>query len=435
MNKNKIISLFFVIIFPASIYATRYPGSHLVFESNVDSRLVENMRQTADAFYSALSKNYSLTGWIFPLTVYYSKNEPQTNQLLAKHGFIYLKGNSYYKTKQPAVYIHQFDKNKQPTNPGMLFHGITQHFIAENLKDAPEWFKEGLSSFFAEQAGVVNGKLIISGPRRGVNPALKEKLDKGSRPNVKMLFTWTTAEKLQGYDYGRHLAQAFFYWLHDTKRLGVYLKNVQRSGYEISVLEKTLSMDFGKINLELLEFLNKICYAEAYLTDAAKTDEPSKKEENLMKALELKHDYNKARLELVKYFHDVNQMKNCKNHLEKILSSPVSPEHIHAAVLLGNVYYLEKDYAKAAEFYTKAWSYATNYDHKYRIAYRLANSYNHLKDSKSASKWYKTFLAEKWNPDDMKLCADYAQRYIDYAKKINRPARLNTTRPFPKQKP
>ncbi|MHC4759073.1 MAG: hypothetical protein ACYTE8_10480, partial [Planctomycetota bacterium] len=60
------------------------------------------------------------------------------------------------------------------------------------------------------------------------------------------------------------------------------------------------------------------------------------------------------------------------------------------------------------------------YDYRYRIAYRLANSYNHMKNTSSARQWYETFLASKWNPDDMKLCADYAQKYVDYAKKVKK---------------
>jgi len=439
MIKRTILFFLLVLLYPASTYAKRYLGARFVFESNVDSRVVENMRKKADLFYDALITNYSLSGWLSPLTVYYSKNESQTNQLLSKYGFIYLKGNSYYKTGSASVYIHQADKNKEPCGPGMLYYGITRHFIAENFKNAPEWFKEGLSRLFEEQAGIIDGTLIISDPEPGTNFALKEKLDKGSRPNVKILFTWTTPDKIQGYDYGYHLAQTFFYWLHTRNQLGAYLKNVQKniskSGYDIAILESTLSMDFGKINIELLDFLNKVCYAEAYLTQAVDTNDPTQKKEALVKALEHKQDYNKARLELVKYFHDVSEMQHCKDHLKKMLSSPVSPEHISAAVLLGNVFYIEKDYVKACEYYTKAWNYATNYDYRYRIAYRLANSYNHLKKSDSASKWYKTFLADKWNADDMKLCSDYAQRYIDYAKKVKQAERANRIRSSPNRNP
>jgi tetratricopeptide (TPR) repeat protein len=408
-----------ISLFTTSTYAKRYLGAYFFVESNLNPRLVESLQKKADAFYSELTSKYSLSGWTYPLTIYYSKDESQTNDLLAKYGFIYIKGNSYYTTANPSVYIHQFDENGQKTDDGMLFYGITRHFIAQNFKDAPEWFKEGLSLFFGEQAGIVNGKLVISDPHPDSNLALKEKIDSGSRPNVKQLFRFTT-EQLRGLEYGRQMVREFFYWLYDSKQLLAFLQNVQKDGYDLSVLEKTVSKDFGKINSEILDFLNKACYAEAHFSEALDANDPAKKQEALIKTLELKQDYHKARLELVKYLHDVNNLQKCKDNLEQILSAPSSSEHMPAAALLGNVYYTEKDFTKAVDNYTKAWNYSTNYDYRYRIAYRLANSYNHMKNTSSARQWYETFLASKWNPDDMKLCADYAQKYVDYAKKIRK---------------
>ncbi|MHC4465989.1 MAG: tetratricopeptide repeat protein [Planctomycetota bacterium] len=370
-----------------------------------------------------------MPGWTFPINIYYSKDESQTNRLLSKYGFIYLKGNSYYITGSPAIYIHKFDDNGQPVdNTSLLIKGITQHFITENLQGAPEWFIEGLSSFFAEQGDIINGKLIVSDPSPNTSLALMEKIDKGSRPNVKQLYGMT-AEQLHGLPYGCHFARQLFYWLYDTNQLPAYLKNVKKDGFELTVLEKTTSKDFGKINLDLFEFLNKTCYSEAHFSQALGADDPAKKQECLNKTLELKKDYHKARLELVKHFHDVNDLEKCKDNLEQILSAPVSSEHMTSAVLLGNIYYIEKDYSRAVGYYTKAWDYSKNYDCRYRIAYRLANSYNHLRDSVSATKWYREFLAAKWNPEDMKLCADYAQKYLDYAKKVG--TKKPVTRPNP----
>jgi tetratricopeptide (TPR) repeat protein len=434
MDKKAIICLFLVILYPASAYAEKYVGTRFIVESNLDPHLVKNLQKKADAFYTELNKKYSLPGWIFPLTIYYSKNESQTNQLLSKYGFIYLEGNSYYTTGSPTVYIHQFDEKGQTVDEGLLFYGITRHFIAQNLKKAPEWFKEGLSCFLTEQASIVSGKLIISDPKPGSNIALKDKIEKGSRPNIKMMFTWDTPEKIKGYEYGCHLAREFFYWLYETNQLARYLSNVQKSGFDLTVLEKSVSKDFGKINLELLEFLNKTCFSQAQFSEALGCAESTKKQETLLKTLELKQDYHKARLELVKYFHDANNLPKCKEHLEQILSSPVSSEHMPAAILLGNVHYINKDYQKAIEYYTKAWDYSVNYDYSYRIAYRIANSYNHLKDTASSRNWYETFLVGKWNPDDMKLCADYAQRYVDYVKKNKQVKPANRTSPFTKRK-
>jgi tetratricopeptide (TPR) repeat protein len=389
---------------------------------------VDNVQKRAEAFYTNLSNDFSLRGWLGQLTIYYSKNEAQTDQLLSKYGFVYLKGNSYYITGSPSIYLHLIDENGQSSDPGLLFNGITRHFITQNFKNAPEWFNEGLSSFLSDQSDLVNGKLIISGVVPDNNLALKEKIDRGSRPNVKQLFSMTQ-EQLHGLEYGCHFARQFFYWLYDTNQLAAYLSNVKKEGFELSVLEKSTSKNFGKINLELLDFMNKSCYAEAHFSEALVTNDPNKKQETLIKTLELKQDYHKARLELIKYFYKVNDIQKCKGHLEQILNAAVSPEHMSAAVLMGNLYYMEKDYSKAIEHYNKAWNYSTNYEGRYRIAYRIANSYNHLKNTTSAKQWYQTFLTNKWNPDDMKKPTEYAQKYVDYAKKIER---MNSTR---KKKP
>ncbi|MHC5074350.1 MAG: hypothetical protein ACYTFE_05965, partial [Planctomycetota bacterium] len=82
MDKKAIICLFLVILYPASAYAEKYVGTRFIVESNLDPHLVKNLQKKADAFYTELNKKYSLPGWIFPLTIYYSKNESQTNQLL-----------------------------------------------------------------------------------------------------------------------------------------------------------------------------------------------------------------------------------------------------------------------------------------------------------------------------------------------------------------
>ncbi|MHC4187678.1 MAG: tetratricopeptide repeat protein [Planctomycetota bacterium] len=434
MAKRVIILLCVGIIFPVSTFARRYPGKHFLVESNLDSRLVDIVQKRAEAFYTNLSNDFSLRGWLGQLTIYYSKNEAQTNQLLSKYGFVYLKGNSYYITGSPSIYIHLFDENGKPSDRGLLFKGITRHFIAQNLNNAPGWFSEGLSSFFAEQSEIVNDKLVVSPVIPNNNTALKEKIDRGSRPNIKQLFSMTQ-EQLHGLEYGCQMTREFFYWLYDTDQLAAYLKNVQKQGFELSVLEKTVSKNFGKINLELLDFLNKSCYAEAHFSDALGTDDPNKKQETLFKTLELQQDYHKARIELIKHFHKADDLQKCKDHLDQILNAPVSPEHMSAAVLMGNLYYKEKDYSKAIEYYTRAWNYSTNYDGRYRIAYRIANSYNHLKNTTSARKWYQTFLTSKWNSNDMTICADYAQKYVDYARRIEKMNSSRKRRPSTRPQP
>ncbi|MHC4130661.1 MAG: hypothetical protein ACYSR3_01505 [Planctomycetota bacterium] len=219
MGKKAIICLCLVFLFPVSTYARRYAGTHFIIESNLDYLLVECVQKKSVLFYRHVYTSYSLPGWTFPINIYYSKDESQTNRLLSKYGFIYLKGNSYYITGSPAIYIHKFDDNGQPVdNTSLLIKGITQHFITENLQGAPEWFIEGLSSFFAEQGDIINGKLIVSDPSPNTSLALMEKIDKGSRPNVKQLYGMT-AEQLHGLPYGCHFARQLFYILKMLRKM------------------------------------------------------------------------------------------------------------------------------------------------------------------------------------------------------------------------
>jgi tetratricopeptide (TPR) repeat protein len=436
MCKRAIICLCLVILFPAGTYAKRYLGTHFIIESNVDSRLAENVQKKADAFYTGLTKNYSLTGWMFPLTVYYSQDESQTNRLLSKYGFAYIKGNSYYNTGSPAIYIHQLDEDGQKSDTGLLFYGITRHFIQHNFKNPPEWFREGLCCFFAKQAVIVNDKLLISGSPLDNEQALKEKIDKGQRLIVKTQLFNMTAEQFKSLPYGCHFVREFFYWLYDTNYLAAYLSNAKKDGFNFSVLEKTVpSGERVKINKSFMEFLEKTCYAEAHFSEALRIDDPNKRKETLVKTLELKKDYHKAQLELTKHYHKAKDIQKCKESLEQILNFTNSPEYITANVLMGNLYYEEKDYSKAVEYYTKAWDDSKNYDYSYRIAYRLANGYNHLKDTSSAKKWYQTFLKNKWDSDDMKTCEDYAQKYVEYSLRIENTKSTRRRNPFARPQP
>ncbi len=416
MNKSILLYLCLVVFLPCSASAKEYHSAHFIIQSNLDSRLVEFVQQNAEAYYNNIRISYSFEDWQSPLTIYYSRTEADTHKLLAARGYTDNAVRSCYVHDSPAVYAYQSNNKGESDDCETLFYGITRHLIRWNLKNAPEWFSDGLSSFLSQQARIVKNKLIITGPRPGDNFALRDKLERGSRPRIKLLFN-TTTEQFHSMPYGRHFARELFYWLHKTKKLSLYIQNVKRNGYEIFVLENTVSKDLGGINLELLDFLNKTCFAEAYLSQAASAENTAQKKEGFLKALELKPDYQRARVGLAKCLLENKEYQECKKNLRKLLNLPESPQYLQAAVLMGNVYYSEKDYNKALEYYNKAWEYSKNYAYRYRTAYRIANCYHRLKNTTYAKQWYQKFLSLRWNSDDMKLCADYARKYVSFTKR------------------
>jgi Tfp pilus assembly protein PilF len=213
---------------------------------------------------------------------------------------------------------------------------------------------------------------------------------------------------------GCHFARAFFYWLYETNQLKKYLKTVREKGYELPVLEEALSMSYGEVNVELLKFIKNDCYAGAYLKDGQDTEDNAQKIQSLKKALELKPDYQLARLELAECYYKNGDRKGCRDNLELILKDPQSAEYRPAACLMAGTYYDEADYSSAFEYYNKAWENSDYYEYKYRLAYKIGNCLYHMQDHECAKKWYKKFLDCKWEQDAMKSGEAYARKYIEF---------------------
>ena len=369
------------------------------------------MQANAEAFYKSLQGRYFQTDWQKPLTIYYSKTQSDTQQLLNKHGHEAEVGYGHYESSIPAVYTHQFMNNGELSGWDTLFREITHHFIQLNYRDPPAWFDEGLACFLGEQTQIVKGKLIAGRPNPWREQILRNKIEEGRRPNVKRLFSSST-EQFNDWDLGCHFARAFFYWLHETGQLEQYLKNAREKGYDLSVLEETVSGSYGKINIGLSKFIKKDCYAGAYLKDGQQTEDEAQKKQAFLKALELKPDYQSARLELAECYYRSKDYESCRENLKQILDNLESTEYRQAAGLMANTYYNEKDYPKALEYYNKAWEYSDYYEYKYRTAYQIGNCCYYLKDPEGAKQWYKKFLDCKWEQESMKASADYARKYL-----------------------
>ncbi|MGA1979183.1 MAG: hypothetical protein ABSG99_01265 [Sedimentisphaerales bacterium] len=414
MKKQIFLCVCWIVLLFTNAFAKDYQSSHFIIRSDLDPCYVQFVRANAEAYYQNLQGRYFQNGWQKPLTIYYSRTQSDTQQLLNKHGHEDKVNYGLYESSMPAVYTHQFMDNGELSGWGTVFHEITHHFIQLNYRDCPAWFNEGLACFLGEQTRIVKGKLTVGRPNPWREQILRNEIEQGRRPNIKRLLSSST-EQFNDWDLGYHFARAFFYWLHETGRLEQYLKNVRKKGYELPVLEETVSDPYGKINVELSKFIKKDCYAGAYLKDGQQTEDHAQKIQAFLKALELKPDYQTAQLELAECYYRSRDYEKCRENLKQILDDPESIEYRQAAALMANTYYNEKGYSKALEYYNKAWEYSDYYEYKYRTAYQIGNCFYYLKDPESAKQWYKKFLDCKWEQESMKAGADYARKYIEPA--------------------
>ena len=411
MRKQIFLCFCYILLLITNAFAENCQSDHFIISGDLDPRYMQFVQANAEAYYRNSQGRYFKTGWQKPLTIYYSRTQADTQQLLDKNGHKIKVDYGFYESSAPAVYTHQFMNNGELNGWGTLFHEITHHLVQQNYRDCPEWFNEGLACFLGEQTRIVKGKLTIGGPNPWREQLLRNEIEQGRRPNIKRLFSSST-EQFNEWDLGCHFARALFYWLHETGQLEQYLKTVREKGYELSVFEETVSEPYVKINAELSKFIKKDCYAGAYLKDGRQTEDQAQKIQAFLKALELKPDYQTARLELAECYFRSNDSEKCRDNLKQILDDPESIEYRQAAGLMANTYYNQKDYPKALEYYNKAWEYSDDYEYKYRLAYQIGNCCYHLEDTEGAKQWYKKFLDCKWEKDTMKTAVDYAHKYL-----------------------
>lgn len=410
MNKNICLYFCCALLFSAGALAEYPEYNHFAIESDLHPSYTELVEANAEAYYENLEQ-YFQSGWREPLTIYYSRTQSDTQKLLNEHGLDVQVSCGHYEPNTPAVYAHRFMDNTEPSGWGKLFHQITHHFVRQNFQNPPEWFDEGLACFLGEQTQILKGELIATGTNAYRPQILMEEIEQGRRFSTKRLFSFSD-EQFHNWDGGCSFAIAFFYWLSETGELKQYLSSAQEKGFELSVLEETLSKPFGRVNVELLKFIKKHCYAEAYLQQARGTEDQAQKKQALLKALEIKPDYHPALLDLAKCYSRTKDNDKYHAYLEQILNDPQSCEYQQAATLMGNDIYNRKDYAKALGYYKKAWEYSDYYEYKYRLAYRIANCCHYLNDTENAGKWYEKFLDCNWEPEKTRTSIEYAREYV-----------------------
>ncbi len=412
MNKQAFLCLCCILLAPTTGSAKEYHTEHFTVNSDLSPAYVWLVQANAEAYYTNMQQQYFPTGWRKPLKIYYSKTKADTQKLLNDHGHYDNVDCAHYEPDVPAVYTHQFVNNEELNGWGTLFHQITCHFIHQNFQDPPEWFNEGLACFFRDHARIVRGKLVVAEPDCRMLQMLKSSIDEGRRFNIKRLFS-SSKEQLHAWAGGCQFAQALFYWLHETGQLKEYLKNVRQKGYDLEVLEETLAASFGKINMELADFIEDNCQAAAHLQQGRQAQDYAQKQQAFLDALKLRPDCHAVCLELAECYDQIGDYESCRKHLKQILIYPQSPQFLHAARLMAGTYYNQKNYTNALEYYDKAWEYSSFYEYRYKVAYRIANCYYQLEDPECAKKWFKEFLDCNWEPEKTKVAAEYARKFIE----------------------
>jgi hypothetical protein len=409
MRRQFIVCFGFLFLFLTGVSAETYESKHFIIHSDLDPRFVQFIQTNAEAFYENMVGRYFKTGGK-RLTIYYSKTQSETFQLLRKQKHKTKAHKSYYIIDEEAVYTYRVENKGGVVDIGVLFHEITHHFVRSNFKDPPVWFNEGLACFFGDETHIVKGNVELGKPNPWREIELKERVEKGIKPNLKRLFPMTQ-EQLYNWPIGYNFSRALFYWLYKIGKLEQYLQNVQSYGYDISVLEQTVHKPVNEINEDLLAFIQKDCYAGAYLREGQKSRDEVKKQEAFLKAIELKPNYRRAELELALCFYRNGDYKQCRTQLQNILRFPESSEYRDAAEYMGHCYYREGNYAEALEYYEKSLEHADYYEYKYYIYYWIANCYHYIKDYETAKKFHKMFLEGNWEPENSPKQVAYAKEY------------------------
>ena len=419
MRKYILLCFCWSLLFIASTFAETYQSEHFIIHSDLDPRYVQFIQANSESYYNNMVNSYFKKGWQRPLAIYYSETQAGTKKLLSERGYKDEVGYGRYLSSETAVYTHRLMNNGEHSGWGTLFHEITHHFVHLNYSSPPAWFNEGLTCFLSEQTRIVKGKLTVGRPNPWREQILRDKMEKGVRPNLKRLFS-TSTEQFYSWDLGYHFSRAFFYWLYENGYLEKYLENVQKKGYELSVLIATVPKSYGEINVELLNFIKKHCYAGAYLKDGWQSKDEVHKKEALRKAVELKPDYTHAQLALAECLYKSGDNEKCREHLKQILQDTESIEYREAAELMGKCYYRDKDYERALEYYQKALDYSDYYEYKYVLYYWMANCHHFLKDRDTAKKLYKTFLDNNWELERLSEEVKYATEYGIRKKELNK---------------
>ena len=404
MKKHAIIVLFCLFaIFPATVSAQEYASSSFKIVSDINSVYLEIIKAKTEVFCRNIKTNYFGLGWSRPsLVIYYSETASQAPLLTDQQS----------DNTRTSIYAHCSDANGNPLGCEILFHDIIYNYVKLSSGGVPEWFKQGLADFFAHSAQVVNDELVITPANSRYNKILKNVISDRRRVNIRRFFT-TPSKSFKNWEMGRPFAFAFFYWLYETQQLKPYINEVTSQGFRLTALEKLTGKPLSKLNIELMNFIKQHCDAGAYLQEGLNAKTSDEKIKAFEKSIEMKPNYRRAQWQLAQLYLQADDLEKCREILEQILSDTKCSQYPLAAELMGNLYYKEKDYKKALEYYLSGWEHGRHYICKYKIAYQAANCYYYQKNKKETGLWYRRFLDTNWRHQKTKVHVAYAKKFYE----------------------
>ena len=386
----------------------------IVVSGDLSPKLMQVISDNAKACFGSLNKTYFQFEPNEPLKVYVSQTVADARKLIEDHGRLIEAGDRLYVPSVPAVYTYIYTGNDKSITFEPLYASIAEYFISQRLSGAKEWFRLGLISFLSEGAHISNGEHVPGDicPRTGL--ALRAEVDAQTRLNIKRLYGYGSSDEgYRKWSTGRHLAAALLCWLHQNGHLANYVRNVQRKGYDLDVLEETVGSSSGRINVDLKKFIEGDFCTAAYLAEAENAQDNDKKEQALQAALQEKPDYARAQLALARLYYSTGKNRLCRKTLMPILVRAKDAELMPAAKLVAKSYYDDKNYDLAREYYEKAWEYAEYYAYRYQIAYETANCCHYLDKPEEAAQWYQRFLDLNFRPVENEAAVKYAQKYVE----------------------
>ncbi len=410
---KKVVLVVLAVIFLlncSTVFSKSYESEHFVIHSELDSSYVNIIQSNIESFYDKIAYEYFPVGWEQPLQIFYSKTQSDTRKLLAKVGSDTDVNYGVYISSLNSIFTHREMDAGGYSGLGTVFHEIVHHFVELNFQNTPAWFNEGLATFLGEQVRCVNDRLTLGNPNPWREQILRGMMEKGFKIDVKYITSLGTRKFYDNYN-NYHPTRALFLWVYHEGYLKQYIKNAKQYGYSLEVLEKTVGKSHKEINVKLQEFVKKICFPAAYYQDGLKARSLAEKKKFYHKSLSIKPDYSPAMLEMANCFYREKNLQDCQAILNLIANDLYCIEYVRAHEMLGHIYYSQKDYAKAVQYYETAWNYGSFDIYRYQTAYSAGCCYHFLGNHVKAKQWLKVFLEGNWQPGKSEDKIKFAEKY------------------------
>lgn len=412
--------MFLGMVFSGTVVAVNYTTEHFIISSDLDPCFVESASKKAELCYDSLLEAYFDRGWDQepPLTVYYSDNENESKSLVKKAGLDAGTIENGYVPGTECLYVFRLYEDGSVAEDSLFFGGIARYFVEKNYKTELTWFKSELSYFLSKNLVLVNGDIRLTRPMILCCGKLEGQISQENiATNMQNLLS-SSLEKYKSWDVAHPFTQAFFSWLYDRDLLKKYLLDVQTKGHRHKTLIDTAGISYAEIKTDLIRFIGNYCQFQKKITMAEQTDDFFEKEQFLEEAYTLIPDVNAANMEIAKVYYENSEYEPCLKKLEPAIDNEDNVDNWQALKMTANVYYRQKEYDKAVQYYEKLWKISADYEYKYRIAYQIANCYYYQSNKYTAKKWYEKFLQSKWLAGDMQKCEDYAKKILQDKKTV-----------------